>query len=100
MRYAPEVVEFMQTPAHANMVGAITYGPAPLHPRNPGLFHYGMHAVEVLCTLMGPGCERVSCSHEDGATVATGTWKDGRVGTIRGTRSWPGALRRDRLRRS
>ena len=90
MRYAPELIELMRTEAHPKMVGAITYGPAPHHPRNPGLFHYGMHAVEALYTLMGPGCERVTCIEERGATVATGVWKDGRVGTIRGTRSWPG----------
>ena len=40
--------------------GAMAYGPAPLRERNPGLYHYGIHAVELLCTLMGPGCRRVT----------------------------------------
>lgn len=90
MRFAPEVVAFVQSPEHATMTGAITYGPAPLHPRNPGLFHYGMHALEVLCNLMGTGCQSVSCVDGPNATVTSLIWKDGRMGTVRGSRSWPG----------
>jgi len=58
-----------------------------LHERNPGLYHYGIHAVEVLYTLMGPGCQRVTCTHEKDVDVVTGQWKDGRVATVRGIRS-------------
>src|SRR5262249_51542603 len=54
---------------------------------NPGLFHYGIHAVEILYTLMGPGCQRVTCTFEKGAEVATGQWKDGRVASVRGIRA-------------
>src|SRR5262249_11933274 len=35
---------------------------------------------------MGPGCQRVSATHEKGVDVVTGQWKDGRVGTFRGIR--------------
>src|SRR5207248_3224109 len=63
------------------------YGPASLHERNPGLFHYGIHAVEILYTLMGPGCQRVTCMHEKDVDVVTGQWKDGRVAGVRGIRS-------------
>ena len=38
---------------------------------------------------MGPGCKRVTCTHEKGVDVATGTWKDGRVATVRGIRDGP-----------
>jgi hypothetical protein len=40
---------------------------------------------------MGPGCEFVTCTSDKGVDVVTGHWKDGRVATIRGTRSGPGA---------
>jgi virulence factor len=36
---------------------------------------------------MGPGCDRVTCAYEKGAEVVTGHWKDGRLATVRGTRT-------------
>jgi predicted dehydrogenase len=85
LRYAPEVVEAKTSPAGA-ILGASTYGPAPLHPRNPGLFHYGIHPVEMLFALMGPGCQRVNCLSKPEGEVATGLWSDGRLGSVRGIR--------------
>jgi hypothetical protein len=87
LRYAPELVQFVAEPNHGKILGAIAYGPAPLHDLNPGLYHYGIHAVEVLYTLMGPGCQRVTCTHERDVDVVTGQWKDGRLATVRGIRS-------------
>lgn len=86
LRYAPELVQYAADAKHGKLVGCLTYGPASLHERNPGLFHYGIHAVEMLYTLMGPGCRRVTCTHDKGTDVATGQWKDGREATIRGIR--------------
>ena len=65
--------------------GAVLEGKSDV-PRNPGLYHYGIHAVEVLYTLMGPGCVRVSCLHEKDVDVVTGQWQDGRIATVRGVR--------------
>jgi virulence factor len=87
LRYAPELVRFMEDSKHGKVLGAIAYGPASLHDLNPGLYHYGIHAVEVLYTLMGPGCRRVTCTHERDTDVVTGQWKDGRLATVRGIRS-------------
>ena len=90
LRYAPEVVEYVKDAKHGKVAGCVTYGPASLSPipdRNAGLFHYGIHAVEMLYTLMGPGCTRVTCTTAKGVDVATGTWSDGRVASVRGTRT-------------
>ena len=90
LRFAPEVVEYLATPKLGKIAGCVTYGPASLSPipeRNAGLFHYGIHAVEMLYALMGPGCKRVTNVLEKGAEVVTGVWADGRVATVRGTRA-------------
>jgi virulence factor len=87
LRYAPELVRFLNEAKHGKLLGALAYGPSPEHERNPGMFHYGIHAVEILYTLMGPGCERVTCTYEKGAEVTTGHWKDGRVASVRGIRA-------------
>ena len=60
LRYAPEVVQYAADAKNGKLVGVAVHGPASLHERNPGLFHYGIHAVEILYTLMGTGCERVT----------------------------------------
>jgi virulence factor len=90
LRYAPEVVKFLSQPDHGRVLGAFSYGPAPLHARNPGLFHYGIHPVELLYAVMGPGCEQVTCTHNSDVDLVTGHWRDGRVASIRGIRSGAG----------
>ncbi|WP_435009979.1 Gfo/Idh/MocA family protein [Tundrisphaera lichenicola] len=87
LRYAPEVVAARGgTGPVGEIIGVSTYGPAPTHPRNPGLFHYGIHPVEMLFTLMGPGCQKVTNLSTPGAEVVTGLWSDGRIASIRGIR--------------
>jgi hypothetical protein len=68
------------------VLGVDAYTPASTHPRNPGFFHYAVHGVEMVYALMGPGCRRVRCVHQEGTDVAVGEWADGRLATVRGTR--------------
>lgn len=82
LRFQPQIESAKQ----AEIVGAITYGPCSLEENHPDLFWYGVHGVEMLFTLMGPGVESVSRSSTDGTDVVTGVWKDGRIGTFRGIR--------------
>jgi predicted dehydrogenase len=68
------------------VVGADAYSPAHLEKTHPDLFWYGIHGVETLFTVMGPGCSRVVRVHTPDTEVVVGTWADGRVGTFRGSR--------------
>jgi predicted dehydrogenase len=87
LRYCPEVVDVQRRAVELGPVlGVDAYTPATLHPRNPGLLHYGVHGVEMVYALMGTGCRSVRCVFEEGAEVVVGRWADGRLGTVRGTR--------------
>jgi hypothetical protein len=86
LRFADDLQAMRRDEKLGGLVGAFTYGPSPTEPHHPDLFWYGIHAVEMLYTLMGPGCESVTRVHSEGADVVVGKWKDGRVGTMRGIR--------------
>jgi predicted dehydrogenase len=85
-RFSAEVQSLKHNQTLGSIEGAFTYGPMPLEPHVPDLFWYGIHSVESLYTLLGPGCETVARVHSEGADVITGRWKDGRIGVVRGDR--------------
>jgi hypothetical protein len=69
-----------------DVVGCSAWGPAKLEGTHPDLFWYGIHGVETLFTVMGPGCESVTRVQTSGSEFVTGIWPRGRVGTFRGIR--------------
>jgi predicted dehydrogenase len=88
LRYGVEVQEVLSKQDEFGAVlGADAYSPGPVHPRNPGLFNYGIHGLETLYALMGPGCSSVWAVSTEGVDVVTGAWPDGRLGTLRATRA-------------
>ena len=88
MRFAEEILDFQQRLAlYGELHGVLAYGPAKRAASNPGLLHYGIHATEMLCTLMGPGCLTVTAKHVAGADIVCGEWADGRLATLRGART-------------
>ncbi len=82
-RYSTQATELQGPP----ILGAYTWGPAPTEPHHQlELSWYGIHAIEMLFTLMGTGCESVANISTPDADVVVGRWKDGRIGTVRGGR--------------
>ncbi len=55
------------------------WSPMHVEPHHPDLFWYGIHGVEILFTVMGPGCQQVA---RVGPEKAVGVWPDGRRGTF------------------
>lgn len=86
LRYCAEVAALSKENAAGNITGCVAFSPCSLDPTHPDLFWYGIHGVETLFTVMGPGCVSVQRTHTDGVDIVTGVWKDGRVGTFRGIR--------------
>ncbi len=82
LRYCQEVIDLDKE----SVVGCVAYSPCKLDPTHPDLFWYGIHGVETLFTVMGPGCKTVQRTQADGTEIVTGVWEDGRVGTFRGIR--------------
>jgi hypothetical protein len=74
-----------QSPA-GEVRGCAAYSPCSIESHHPDLFWYGIHGVEVLFTVMGPGCKSVTRVKSDGTDLVVGVWADGRVGSFRGLR--------------
>jgi predicted dehydrogenase len=86
LRYNKGIRAARGNPEFGDILGCDAYGPCSLEPHHPDLFWYGIHGVEILFTIMGPGCVSVTRAETDNAEFVTGVWKDGRVGTFRGIR--------------
>jgi hypothetical protein len=71
------------------ILGAIAWGPGPFEEHHQlDLSWYAVHPIEVLFTLMGPGCEEVTRISGTDADEITCRWKDGRLGTVRALRPY------------
>ena len=86
LRYMKNAQAVRYENAIGKVLGADTFSPATLEPHHPDFFWYGIHGVEILFTVMGVGCESVTRFNQDKMDVVVGIWKDGRIGTFRGTR--------------
>lgn len=85
LRYSPEVVEVASGASVGRVVGADTISPSKVAVEGvPGLMYYGIHAVEILYTLLGPGCESVQAIDSPLGILVAGRWRDGRLGSVRG----------------
>ncbi|MBN2136217.1 MAG: Gfo/Idh/MocA family oxidoreductase [Sedimentisphaerales bacterium] len=86
LRYTPGAVDARSNADTGAVLGCDAYGPCSLEAHHPDLYWYGVHGVEMLFTVMGPGCKSVSRTQAKDFELVTGVWKDGRIGTFRGIR--------------
>ncbi len=87
LRFSPGILDFRDgNERTGSVLGVNSWGPASIEPTHPDLFWYGVHGVETLFTIMGPGCVEVTRVHQDGTDKVVGVWDDGRIGSFRGIR--------------
>lgn len=87
LRFSPGIASMRSDARVGKVVGCNAYGPCALEEHHPDLFWYGIHGVETLFTIMGPGCKSVSRTSTPDTEMVVGLWKDGRVGSFRGIRN-------------
>jgi predicted dehydrogenase len=81
-----EIVSSVEGPG---ILGAMTWGPGPFEEHHQlELSWYAVHPIEILFTLMGPGCEEVTRVAGADSDEITCKWKDGRLGTVRALRPY------------
>ena len=87
LRFGPSIMGMRNDPKIGEVRGCDAFSPCSLEPHHPDLYWYGVHGVEILFTIMGPGCESVQRLQTDGYEFVVGKWADGRIGTYRGLKS-------------
>jgi len=85
LRFTPGAQE-LRNGKLGQITGCDAYSPCSLEETHPDLYWYGIHGVETLFTVMGPGIKTVSRTSTKDYDVVTGLWDDGRIGTFRGIR--------------
>ena len=84
IRFYESIIKTKEDPDLGKIIGCESFGHFSTEPHHPDLFWYGVHAVEGLFTVMGPGCESVTRVDSGDYMVVVGKWKGGRIGTFRG----------------
>ncbi len=87
LRYSPAIVELKENNTVGEVLGCDTFGPCSLEEHHPDLYWYGVHAAEMLFTVMGTGCQSVRRVQTDDYEHVVGVWEGGRIGTFRGLKA-------------
>lgn len=59
------------------------YGPGELNPAMEGLFHYGVHTIEMVDAIWGPGVRRVAAVESEDRHLVDLEYHDGRLARLR-----------------
>jgi predicted dehydrogenase len=87
LRFSPGIIGMRNDEKVGKVLGCDAFSPCSIEPHHPDLYWYGVHGVEILFTIMGPGCESVQRLQTDDYEFVVGRWKDGRIGTYRGLKA-------------
>jgi predicted dehydrogenase len=89
LRYCPGIIGMRNNEDVGEVLGCDAFSPCSLEEHHPDLYWYGVHGVEILFTIMGPGCETVRRVQTEDGEFVVGIWEDGRTGMFRGLRAGP-----------
>src|SRR5262245_5041994 len=92
LRFSDKLKALAKDPKVGKIKQCDTTGPVSPLKGHPELFFYGIHGIEMLFTVLGPGCETVTWKDD----VVTGTWKDGRIGTFRAAKGYKATVTGDK----
>ncbi len=82
LRFAAEVTELPRADL-GRLVAVDAFGPGQLSPAMEGLFYYGVHAVEMVDAIWGPGVRRVSAITTPDRDLLDLDYRDGRYARLR-----------------
>jgi len=82
LRFAAEVTDLPRAEL-GRLVAIDAFGPGELNPAMEGLFYYGVHTVEMVDAIWGPGVRRVSAVTTPDRDLADLEYRDGRYARLR-----------------
>jgi predicted dehydrogenase len=85
LRYSESTQKLARDAGVGKVQQVDTTGPVNPLKGHPDLFFYGIHGVEMLFAVLGPGCEEVTWQ-SDG--TVRGVWSDGRIGTFNNSKQY------------
>ena len=82
LRFVSEL-ETLDKDAIGKPVAVDAFGPGELNDSMAGLFFYGVHSIELVDAILGPGVSRVSATRTDDRDLIRLDYNDGRFASIR-----------------
>jgi predicted dehydrogenase len=95
LRFKDSLQHLAKNPKIGKLKQCDTTGPVSPLKGHPELFFYGIHGIEMLFTVLGPGCEKVTWKDGKDEPVV-GVWKDGRIGTFRAAKGYKAKVTGDK----
>jgi virulence factor len=91
LRFAAEL-DRIDRKATGELVAIDAFGPGSHHPKMEGLFFYGVHVVEMVDAIWGPGVKRISAISLADRDLADLEYRDGRYARLRLERKASGSF--------